>query len=179
MDENFKKKTNSVLWLVKSNNLVVQNLIDEAKKYNINPKRLVFAEKISYAEHLARHKHADLFLDTFNYNAHTTASDALWCGLPIITKQGKQFSARSTSSLLQACGLPELITLNHNDYESLILDYSHNQEKLKIVKNKLVNNLKNNTLFNTKLYTDHFEMALKKVFKNYTDGILPKDIYIN
>ena len=80
------------------------------QKKKIDENRLIFAEKVTPEKHLERHNHADLFLDTFNCNAHTTASDALWSGLPVVTKIGKQFAARVASSLLTAIGLPELIT---------------------------------------------------------------------
>ena len=125
-----KKIPDSVLWLLKSNKLAEENLIYEFKRQGLDPSRLIFAEKLSNAKHLARHKHADLFVDTFNYNAHTTASDALWSGLPIITKIGNQFSARVCASLLSAIGLPELITNTVEEYENLILDFAFNREKL-------------------------------------------------
>ena len=81
---------------------------------------MIFADPVPHPQHLARHKHADLFIDTFNYNAHTTASDALWAGLPVVTKAGDQFAARVAASLLTAVGLPELITQSNADYERLI-----------------------------------------------------------
>ena len=96
---------------------------NEVQKHGIDAKRLIFAEKVDMEVHLARHRLADLFLDTFNYNAHTTACEALWSGLPIITKVGKQFSARVGASLLNSIELPELITHNINDYEKTIFHY--------------------------------------------------------
>ena len=113
------KVEGSVLWLLKSNNWAEQNLRKEAQARGINSNRLVFAEKISQAEHLARQTLADLFLDTFNYNAHTTASDSLWAGLPVVTKMGKGFAARVAGSLLTAVGLVELITETEQNYEAL------------------------------------------------------------
>ena len=170
---------NSVLWLIKSNKLVENNFSKEAKRQGIDPSRIVFAEKLSHSEHLARHKHADLFIDTFNYNAHTTASDALWAGLPIVTKQGKQFSARVTSSLLTACGLPELITKNEKEYEELIYELATNPKKLKTISLKLSENKKNNPLFNTKQYTNNFENGLQKAYDLYFNGEYPKNIFVN
>ena len=170
---------NSVLWLIKSNKWVEQNFSKEAKRQGIDPLRIVFAEKLSHSEHLARHKHADLFIDTFNYNAHTTASDALWAGLPIVTKQGKQFSARVTSSLLTACGLPELITKNEKEYEDLIYELATNPKKLKTISLKLSENKKNNPLFNTKQYTNNFENGLQKAYDLYFNGEHPKNIFVN
>ena len=170
---------NSVLWLIKSNKWVEQNFSKEAKRQGIDPSRIIFAEKLSYSKHLARHKHADLFIDTFNYNAHTTASDALWSGLPIVTKQGKQFSARVTSSLLTACGLPELITKNEKEYEELIYELATNPKKLKAISLKLSENKKNKPLFNTKLYTNNFENGLQKAYDLYFNGEHPKNIFVN
>ena len=170
---------NSVLWLIKSNKWVEQNFSKEAKRQGIDPSRIIFAEKLSYSEHLARHKHADLFIDTFNYNAHTTASDALWGGLPIVTKQGKQFTARVTSSLLTACGLPELITKNEKEYEELIYELATNPKKLKAISLKLSENKKNKPLFNTKLYTNNFENGLQKAYDLYFNGEHPKNIFVN
>ena len=170
---------NSVLWLIKSNKWVEQNFSKEAKQQGIDPSRIVFAEKLSHSKHLARHKHADLFIDTFNYNAHTTASDALWGGLPIVTKQGKQFTARVTSSLLTACGLPELITKNEKEYEELIYELATNPKKLKAISLKLSENKKNKPLFNTKLYTNNFENGLQKAYDLYFNGEHPKNIFVN
>ena len=174
-----KNVNNSVLWLIKSNKWVEQNFSKEAKRQGIDPSRIIFAEKLSYSEHLARHKHADLFIDTFNYNAHTTASDALWGGLPIVTKQGKQFTARVTSSLLTACGLPELITKNEKEYEELIYELATNPKKLKAISLKLSENKKNKPLFNTKLYTNNFENGLQKAYDLYFNGEHPKNIFVN
>ena len=169
---------NSVLWLIKSNKWVEQNFSKEAKQQGIDPSRIVFAGKLSHSEHLARHKHADLFIDTFNYNAHTTASDALWCGLPIVTKQGKQFSARVASSLLTACGLTELITKNEKEYEELIYELATNPKKLKTISFKLSENKKNKPLFNTKQYTNNFENGLQKAYDLYFNGECPKNIFL-
>ena len=115
----------------------------------VNAERIVFAERVPQAEHLARHRLADLFLDTFNYNAHTTASDALWAGLPLVTKLGKGFAARVAGSLLNAVGLPELITETEQDYEALILKLATNPTKLAEIKVKLANNRLTQPLFNT------------------------------
>ena len=174
-----KNVNNSVLWLINSNKWVERNFSKEAKQQGIDPSRIIFAKKLSHSEHLARHKHADLFIDTFNYNAHTTASDALWSGLPIVTKQGKQFSARVTSSLLTACGLPELITKNEKEYEELIYELATNPKKLKTISSKLSENKTNKPLFNTKQYTDNFENGLQQAYDLYFNGEHPKNIFVN
>ena len=177
--ELLKNVDNSVLWLIKSNKWVEHNFGKEAKRLGIDPSRIIFAEKLSQSEHLERQKHADLFIDTFNYNAHTTASDALWCGLPIVTKQGKQFSARVASSLLTACGLSELITKNEIEYKELIYELATNPKKLKTISLKLRENKKNKPLFNTKQYTNDFENGLQKTYDIYFNGELPKNIFVN
>jgi len=173
-----KKVENSVLWLLKSNIWAEQNLYEEAKKCGINPNRIIFAEKISPSKHLSRHQHADLFIDTFNYNAHTTASDALWSGLPLVTKVGNQFAARVAASLLDAVGMPELITKTEEDYEKLILEIAFNPKLLTELRLKLSKNKLKKPLFNTKIYTKHFESGLQQAYKIYCDGKEPEDIKV-
>jgi len=121
-------------------------------------------------EHLARQRLADLFLDTFAYNAHTTASEALWAGLPVITKAGKGFSARAAASLLTAIDLPELITETEQDYEALILHLTSHPERLAQVREKLTNNRLTTPLFNTALYTRHLEDGYQQAYQRYYDG---------
>ena len=174
-----KKIDNSVLWLLKSNSWAEINLKDEAKKRKIDENRLIFAEKVTPEKHLERHNHADLFLDTFNCNAHTTASDALWSGLPVVTKIGKQFAARVASSLLTAIGLPELITKNESDYEKLIINLGQNRQNLEQIKNKLKQNSKTYPLFDTKLYTNKFEKALRTIYENKKQNLDANDLIIN
>lgn len=173
-----KKIKGSVLWLLKPNHQAIKNLKTEAKNFGINPEKIIFADKISPSKHLARHKHADLFIDTFNYNAHTTASDALWSGLPIVTKIGQQFSARVAASLLSAIGMPELITKSKEEYEKLILDLALNPEKLLRLKVKLSNNKLKKPLFNTKLYTRNLESGFQAAYELYCNGNKPKDILL-
>ena len=174
-----KKIDKSVLWLIESNKLAKQNICKQAELNNISSSRIIFANSLSHLEHLERHKHADLFLDTFNYNAHTTASDALWSGLPIITKQGNQFAARVASSLLSALDLNELITQTDDEYEKLIIDYASQPTKLKEIKEKLNNNKNSKPLFNTQQYTSDFELAMHKVHELYLNKEKPSDILIN
>ena len=127
---------------------------------------------------MSRHKHADLFLDTFNYNAHTTASDALWAGLPLVTKIGNQFASRVSASLLNAINLPELITKNYEEYEKLILELATNSKKLSEIKTKLLINRRKEPLFDTKRYTQNFEKGLQQAYNLYLNGEKPKDIKI-
>jgi len=109
---------NSVLWLLSSSEAARQSLEEQAERRGIEPLRLVWAKRIGLAGHLERHRHADLFLDCFHWNAHTTCSDALWAGLPVLTLRGPTFASRVASSQLHAVGLPELITSTPEDYES-------------------------------------------------------------
>ena len=150
----------------------------QAEARGIRAERIIFAEKLPQAEHLARQRLADLFLDTFNYNAHTTASDALWVGLPIVTKLGKGFAARVAGSLLNAVGLPELITKTEQDYEALILKLATNPTKLAEIKEKLANNRLAQPLFNTELYTRYLENGYQQAYQNYFDGNLPQTIIV-
>lgn len=172
------KVKGSVIWLFKSNAWVEKNLRREAENFGIDPTRLIFAESLPHSEHLARHKHADLFIDTFNYNAHTTASDALWAGLPVVTKQGTQFSARVASSLLHAVGLPELVTVTEEAYENLIIELATNPERLTAIRNRLWNNRKTEPLFDTKRYTRNFEQGLEIAYQRHLNGDPPLDIRV-
>ena len=172
------KVEGSVLWLFNANKWVEPNLRKEAEKRGIDPLRLIFADRVSQSEHLARHKHADLFIDTFNYNAHTTASDALWSGLPVVTKQGNQFAARVAASLLTAIGLLELITTTEEDYEALILELATNREKLAEVKKTLDTNRLTQPLFDTKRYARDFEAGLTAAYDLYFADQEPRDIWV-
>ena len=172
------KVKGSVLWLRRSNQLSDKNIIKAAKKRNIGASRIVFADQLPMKEHLSRHKLADLFVDTFSFNAHTTASEALWSGLPVVTKQGQGFAARVAASLLNAIGLPELITENDRDYESLILELATNPNKLFQIKEKLAANRLSQPLFNTELYTKHLESGYLTAYQNYCDGKVPETIIV-
>lgn len=169
----------SVLWLLRSNRWAESNLRKEAAKRGIDPLRLVFAPQLPHSEHLARHKHADLFVDTFNVNAHTTASDALWSGLPVVTKQGKQFAARVAASLLTAVRLPELIANSETEYEHLILDLATHPEKLAVIRRNLAQSRLKAPLFDTTRYVRNFENALQQAYDIYFAGMEPSDIWIS
>jgi predicted O-linked N-acetylglucosamine transferase (SPINDLY family) len=169
----------SILWLLKSSKWAEQNLRKEAAGLGVDPDRIVFAEKAPHAEHLARHKHADLFVDTFNVNAHTTASDALWGGLPVVTKQGKQLAARVAASLLNSVGLNELITHSEEEYEELIFELAMQPPKLREIRDKLNRNRLTEPLFDTERYTQNFEQGLQKAYDLYFCGKLPEDIVVS
>ena len=172
------KVEGSVLWLLKSNKWAEDNLRLEAENRGISRERLIFAEKKPQAEHLARHRLADLFIDTFNYNAHTTTSDALWSGLPVVTKLGKGFAARVAGSLLAAIDMSELITDTEQDYEALILDLATHPEHLGAIKLKLAANRLSKPLFNTELFTKHLEDGYQRAYQQYFDGKEPEAIYV-
>lgn len=162
-----KATPNSVLWLLDCNSWAKQNLIREAAAQNINEERLIFAPRVAIADHLARHFYADLFLDTQPYNAHTTCSDALWMGVPVLTCVGDTFSARVAGSLLSAAGLTELITYNLQDYENKALLLSKSPEKLQIIKQKLLIEKMSSTLFDTNLFAKSLEATYQMIWQRY------------
>ena len=168
----------SVLWLIEDNITALGNLKSEALKRGISSDRIIFAPRLPLPEHLARHKLADLFLDTLPYNAHTTASDALWAGLPVLTCVGETFPGRVASSLLNAFGLPELVTHSQEGYESLAIDLANNPEKLEMYKVRLANNRLTMSLFNTQLFTKYLEVAYTKMFERYRANLSPDHIVV-
>ena len=168
------KVEGSVLWLLKSG--AEQNLRKAAGKRGVNPDRLVFAPRVSPAEHLARHRQADLFLDTFRYNAHTTASDALCAGLPLVTMPGKSFASRVAASLLNAVGLPELIAQTPEDYEQLALALATDPAKLAALKEKLAAARQTAPLFRSAAFTRQLEAAFDQTYARYMTGAAPADI---
>lgn len=152
-----KSVSNSVLWLLDCNQWAKQNLIKEALAQGISADKLIFAPRVAIADHLARHAHADLFLDTLPYNAHTTCSDALWMGVPVLTCTGDTFASRVAGSLLNVTGLNELITDNLQDYENKALELAQNTAKLAELKNKLQTAKVNSALFDTTLFARSLE----------------------
>ena len=168
----------SVLWLLEDNQTAAANLRKEASLRGLDPARLVFAKHMDLPEHLARHKAADLFLDTLYYNAHTTASDALWAGLPVLTCMGESFASRVAASLLFAIGLPELVTVTTNEYEALAIELATNPAKLKAIKDKLASNRLTTPLFNTALFTKHIEVAYTEMYERNQADLFLDHIYI-
>ena len=147
----------SVLWLLADNPSAVANLRREAERRGIDPARLVFADRAPASEHLARQTCADLFLDTFNYNAHTTTSDALWAGLPVVTKLGGSFAARVAGSLLHAVGLADLVTASEQAYEDLAFALATDRAQMARVRERLATNRASSPLFDTEAFTRSFE----------------------
>ena len=168
----------SVLWLLEDNQTAAANLRKEAALRGLDPARLIFAKRMNLPEHLARHKVADLFLDTLPCNAHTTASDALWAGLPVLTCVGESFASRVAASLLFAIGLPELVTATSVEYEALAIELARNPIKLKFIKDKLESNRLTTPLFDTLQFTKHIEAAYTKMYERYQADLSPDHIYI-
>jgi predicted O-linked N-acetylglucosamine transferase (SPINDLY family) len=157
----------SVLWLFENNETAAQNLRKEAKKRGLDAERLVFAPNMELSEHLARHKLADLFIDTLPYNAHTTASDALWAGLPVLTCKGESFASRVAASLLNAIDMPELITSSHKEYEQLAIALGNDPQRVQAMKQKLENNKLTTPLFDSCLFTRNIENLYEQMWDKY------------
>ena len=173
-----KKVENSVLWLFVTNEQTKINLIKEFKKNSLPKERLIFAEKIQSPLHLSRLKIIDICLDTLPYNGHTTTSDALRAGIPVVTCMGKTFAGRVASSLLRATNMDELITNNLDEYESLAVNLALDPERLIQLKKKIIDN-KDLILFNSKLFTENLEKAYKTVHQIYNSDLEKKDIFVN
>jgi predicted O-linked N-acetylglucosamine transferase (SPINDLY family) len=172
------KVEGSVLWLLEDSETAASNLKKEAAARGLNPERLIFAPRIPLQEHLSRHRLADLFLDTLPYNAHTTASDALWTGLPLLTQIGDTFPGRVAASLLNAVGLPDLVTATQHEYEGLAIELAANPEKLATIKNRLSQNRLTEPLFNTRLFTRHIERAYEAMYERLQAGLPPENISV-
>jgi protein O-GlcNAc transferase len=149
----------SVLWLLQDNGGAEGNLRKEAAARGIDPARLVFATRMEPEDHLARHRLADLFVDTLPYNAHTTASDALWVGLPVLTCRGASFAGRVATSLLRAAGLPELTTRDLGEYEALALRLATDAALLRGFRQRLAENRATCPLFDSDRFRRHIETA--------------------
>ena len=168
----------SVLWMRRSSPAAEANLRREAQARGVDPGRLVFAPRVKMPEHLARHRLADLFLDTLPYNAHTTASDALWAGLPVLTCLGTTFAGRVAASLLHAIGLPELVTYCMNEYEALALKLATDPVLLREIKGHLARNRLSTPLFDTDRFRRHIEAAYVEMWEIAQRGEPPRAITV-
>ena len=169
-----KQVEGSVLWLLESPGVYADNLRRHAQERGIAPERLVFAPELETDLHLARMSLADLFLDGLPYNAHTTGSDALWAGVPLITQRGTTFPGRVAASLLGAAGLPELITEDAAGFEALAVKLGKDAKALKTLKDKLAKNKGTSALFDTASFTRHIEAAYETMWKTWLSGENPK-----
>jgi predicted O-linked N-acetylglucosamine transferase (SPINDLY family) len=160
----------SVLWLLESNALVRRNLTAAAVTAGVDPARLVFAPILPHGQHLARHRVADLFLDTLPCNAHTTASDALWAGLPVLTCVGETFAGRVAGSIVRAAGLPELVTTSPRDYEALALKLAHEPARLNDIRSRLGAGRENLPLFDMAKRTRDLESIYARMAEIWRSG---------
>jgi len=163
----------SVLWLLWSNAATESRLREAASLAGVDPMRLVFAQRTAKPKHLARHGVADLFLDTRTYNAHTTASDALWAGLPLLTWPGKTFASRVAASLLEAVGLPELVVSSLADYEGTAIALGRDRERRRRVHERLAENRLKMSLFRTADYAHGLERAIESMHARQLRGDRP------
>ena len=171
----------SVLWLLRppdsrEGGVAVANLRRHAEALGVAGERLVFAPNVPFAEHVSRLQCADLVLDTLPYNAHTTASDALWAGVPIVTCPGRSFQARVAGSLLQAMGLPELIAASLGDYEAIALKLATDMDALAEMRSKVLRNRTTSALFDTGRFTRNLEAAYEAMWQLWREGQAPRAI---
>ena len=171
--------SDSVLWLLEDNPTAADNLRREAQQRGVNPDRLVFAKRMPLPEHLARHRAADLFIDTLPCNAHTTASDALWAGLAVLTRPGEAFASRVAASLLSVVGLPELITSTQEEYETLAIELATNPERLAAIRQKLAHNRLTSPLFDAKLFVKHIEDAYTQMHERYLADLPAVHLFVS
>ena len=164
----------SVLWLLEDNPAATGNLRREAAARGVAPERLVFSARADNESHLARHCLADLFLDTFPCNAHTTASDALWTGLPVVTCAGRTFASRVAGSLLRAAGLPELVASSVEEYELLALALARDRVRLASLRARLTRDREALPLFDTPAFCRHLEAAYRHMWLLCLEGRAPE-----
>ncbi|UWQ85180.1 O-linked N-acetylglucosamine transferase, SPINDLY family protein [Leisingera caerulea] len=163
----------SVLWFYAPRDKTCDYILKEAKKRGIGPERIVFAGFAGQKEHLARLQLADVFLDTFAVNAHTTASDALWAGVPVVTKTGKQFAARVATSLVHCAGVPELAAATPQQYQALALKLARDPEYLAAIKARIKEGIAQGPLYDTEKFTRNFEALMEKAVQRYNAGLKP------
>jgi protein O-GlcNAc transferase len=174
-----KRVEGSVLWLSRMNDAAAANLRAAAAHGGIDPGRLIFAPRVERIEdHLARHRHADLFLDTLPYGAHSTAIDALWAGLPVVTCTGSAFAGRVGASLLKALGLPELIVTSLEDYEALAAELATDAPRLQALRGKLAENRLTHRLFDVDRFRRHIEAAYATMWEVHQRGESPRSFAV-
>jgi predicted O-linked N-acetylglucosamine transferase (SPINDLY family) len=170
----------SVLWFNTCNRWAKTNLSNEAKTRGIDSNRLIFKkERVPREEYHAQFGQADLFLDTFNYSAGSTAIDALWGGIPVLTKLGKSFSTRMAGSFLYSIGLPELVTTTEKEYEEVAIELARDPVRIKSIRAQLAASRMTSPLFNAELFTRHLEDGYKQVYQTYVEGKELKSVYVS
>ncbi|MEI6597576.1 MAG: tetratricopeptide repeat protein [bacterium] len=169
------KVPHSCLWINQARPQAMANYKKEAEARGVSPDRIIFAPRVLEIDgHLARLKCADLFLDTFPYNAHTSAIDALWAGVPLITRMGDSFASRMAGSLLKSVGLGDLIVQNKEEYEAMAVDLANNPTKLSAIRQRLAQNRLSHPLFNPELYLKNYERALSVMHERHCEGLPPE-----
>ncbi len=169
----------SVLWLLKNSDVVAQNLRREASARGINPNRLVFAPRADLPRHLARHRLADLFLDTLPYNAHTTTSDALLAGLPVLTLQGEAFAGRVAASILTTVGLQDgLVTFSREEYVERAVALATDADRLDGIRKRLVEYVRTSPLFDIKRFTADLESLYEAMYQRQASGLPPAELSV-
>lgn len=176
--EILKSVDDSVLWLLRENEHMEKNLKAEAVKCGVNENRLIFSDKMAKEEHLARLKLADLALDTRLVSGHITTSDALWAGVPVITKMGDHFISRAPASILTHIGLPELVVNSLDEYKELAVSLAKDADRLKQIKEKLIKNRETAPLFDTKRFVRNYEKALSAMWETFKAGKKPEQIQV-
>jgi protein O-GlcNAc transferase len=172
-----KSVPKSVLWLSHKNESASNNLLKEAESRGVDSERIIFAPRFKdVSEHLARLQYADLFLDTYPYNAHSTAGAALWAGLPILTRVGESFASRVAASLLTTCQMSELVVKTPEEYQAMAIDLATHPEKLIRIRKDLLNCRQKNKLFDTKAYTHNLENLFFQMYERYQNGLRPENI---
>jgi len=168
----------SVLWLFETNPIASKNLKKEIKLRKLDPNRIIFAKKMPLPDHLARHHLADLSIDSFPYTTGITCSDALWTGLPVLTRIGNSFASRMAASLLTAIDLTEMIVKTKKEYKDLAIELATNNEKLNQIKNKLKKNRLNTPLFDTELFKENIEELYLTMYQRYQSDLPIENIEI-
>lgn len=174
-----KKAPGSVLWLLQTTPEAESNLLAYAKAAGVAPERIAFAPMLLEVDHLQRMQYADLFLDSFPCNAHTTASDALWAGVPLITRSGQTFASRVAGSILKAVGLEELIVESEADYEALALRIYQDRNYHRELQRRVKQGVAQGALYDANRYTRHFERALIELHDRHHQGLCPQDLDVS
>jgi predicted O-linked N-acetylglucosamine transferase (SPINDLY family) len=172
-----KRVPGAVLMLYAGNERVQENLRREAQRRGVGGQRLQFAPALPAPEYLARYRAMDLFLDTLSYNAGTTASDALWAGLPVLTCAGEAFAGRMAASLLRAIGMEEMITETQGEYEELAVALGQDAPRLALIKQRLAANRLTTPLFDSCAFTQNLERAYTHIYERYLAGLVPDHIH--
>jgi predicted O-linked N-acetylglucosamine transferase (SPINDLY family) len=168
----------SVLWVYAESPTVEHNLRSEAVRRGIDAARIVFADRLAIPDYLARYRAADLFLDTFPYNAGATASDALWAGLPVLTCAGEAFASRVAASLLTAVGLPELVTWTLAEYEELAVSLANDSDRMNTLKRKLADARHSAPLFDAETYSRRLEDGFSMIYERHQAGEPPEHVFV-